>query len=376
MQKATVNGYLKTSATITPGNPLHTQLSLILTDFNPNANDQGIPLNEKDNIIRSALYSPLKINFAEEGYEGHDQAIAIGPITKVYDGKDGDRDVIYGDAVIWDEYHDEISTHLKEIFAEGIGTSWEIYYTDSEIDDNGIEWIHGCVFAGTCIVSTPAYGPTRTRVLAIAEKLRETNKLAKEDVSVSAETETVAETVDDTRTDLYNAEEILMNLWDGIYGLHNKLYEIEAEKNVTDIASIAAKFSDLIASITTKIGDLQSSSAEVQTERDKLQAELAAIKDQQMQAEKTNKQNHLRASLHEVGVDFEDEQWTQRVTIYESMTEQAFETYINDLQAVRTNATKAEQKVIKLPEPFTNGMTKSITVKEIASNWKKISNKE
>lgn len=374
-KKATVKGYLKAAANITPSNPLHTQLSLILTDFQPNGNDQGIPVTEKENIIRSALFSPLKINFAEDGYEGHDQAIPIGPIIHVYEGKDGDRDVVYGEAVIWDEYHEDISKHLKEIFAEGIGTSWEIYYSDSEVDTDGVEWIHGCVFAGTCIVSTPAYGPTRTRVLAIAEKLRETNKL-EEDTKVTDTAAAQAENVEDTRDALYNAEDILMQLWDGLYGLHNKLYEIEAEKNVTDIASIANKFSDMIASIVSAIDGLKTSSAQlvtVTTERDTLKAELTAIKDQQAQAEKINKLNQRRAALQNVGVDFDDQLWEQRVSVYDSMTDEAFETYVTDLQAVRTNSAKAEKTVIKLPEPFTH-TPKPVSVKDIADNWNKVVN--
>lgn len=165
-------------------NPLQTRVSLVFTDFEPNVNKQAVPLSEKENIIRSALNMPLKIMFDGEQYHKHAGAIPIGPIVNVYEDDYNGRRVIKGEAVIWDDEYKEISDHLKSLFDKGVSTSWEIYYSESSVDESGVEWLHDCIVANTCIVNTPAYGPERTRILAIAEQIeQDSNKAISESVS-------------------------------------------------------------------------------------------------------------------------------------------------------------------------------------------------
>lgn len=165
-------------------NPLQTRVSLVFTDFEPNVNKQAVPLSEKENIIRSALNMPLKIMFDGEQYHKHAGAIPIGPIVNVYEDDYNGRRVIKGEAVIWDDEYKEISDHLKSLFDKGVSTSWEIYYSESSVDESGVEWLHDCIVANTCIVNTPAYGSERTRILAIAEQIeQDNNKAISESVS-------------------------------------------------------------------------------------------------------------------------------------------------------------------------------------------------
>lgn len=172
VHKALARGYIQSSSAVSESNnPLQTRVGLILTDFEPNINNQAIPLREKANIMRSALNMPLRINFDGEQFHGHSGAIPLGPIVRVYEDTDNGREVVKGEAVIWTEDHSDIATYLKEMFAEGVGTSWEIYHSDSTVDESGVEWLSDCILAGTCIVDTPAYGPNRTRILAIAETI-------------------------------------------------------------------------------------------------------------------------------------------------------------------------------------------------------------
>jgi hypothetical protein len=152
-------------------NPFQTKLSLILTDFEPNGNGVGIPMSEADNIIATAENSPLKILFDGTQYYDHEAANAVGPITNVRLSEIDDRPVIVADAIIWNELYSDVSEYLKELStSKTIGTSWEIWHTDSYVDDNKIEWLKDCKFAASCIVRVPAYGPSRTRVLSIAEQ--------------------------------------------------------------------------------------------------------------------------------------------------------------------------------------------------------------
>ena len=138
---ARMNGFIR--AVADQSHPLQTRLSLILTDFEPNRNKQGIPKAEAENILRTALHTPLKINFDGISYSGHKGAIPIGPIVNAYASTDNGRDVIAGEAVIWNDIYEDVAGHLKVAFAEGIGTSWEIYFQDSEKDNEGTEWLNG-----------------------------------------------------------------------------------------------------------------------------------------------------------------------------------------------------------------------------------------
>src|SRR5690606_26253264 len=127
-----------------------------------------------ENIIKTAQHQPLKIAFDGADIGGHLGALPIGVITRAYAAKDGDRDVIQADGVLWDTVHPDAIELLKQ--SDRVGTSWEIYYADAALDDAGNEWLQECVFGSQCIVKVPAYGPERTRILAIAEKLTQTNE--------------------------------------------------------------------------------------------------------------------------------------------------------------------------------------------------------
>jgi hypothetical protein len=146
MNTATITGYVKAKAST--NNPLITPVELFITDFAPNKNKQGIKKSEAQNIIATAKNSPLKINVATLG---HSNAMAVGTITDVL--LQDDR--ITGNGVLW-KSEDETLDMLSDMTE--ITTSWEIYYEDSEVDSNGVSWLQGCIFAGLCFVSNPAYG--------------------------------------------------------------------------------------------------------------------------------------------------------------------------------------------------------------------------
>lgn len=151
-------------------NPLLKSVELILTDFEANANNEGIPLSEVDNIIKTAQFTPLKISVSEDSYAGHKGAIPIGPITEVWQDTHEGKPVIKARAVIWSDEFKDVYSLLKTEAGERqyIGTSWEVYYQSADKVD-GIDWLKNVTFAGTCIVDTPAYGE-RTKLLKVAEK--------------------------------------------------------------------------------------------------------------------------------------------------------------------------------------------------------------
>lgn len=353
-----VNGFIR--ATSDQHHPLQTKLSLIITDFAPNGNKQGIPQTEKQNIIRTAQYTPLKINFNGESYAGHTGAFPIGPIINAYEGNDNGRDIICADAILWNDIYEDIDDHLKAAFAEGIGTSWEIFYETATVDDDGVSWLNDCVFAGTCVVDVPAYGPNRTRILAIAEKLNEVTKLSDKD-------NTKAEDLSDTRNDLNEAQDLLFKLWEGLDTLYTKTFEIEQATVETDIGKIAASFAERISKIADHITSLSEklglSTAELETitaERDQLQTDKATA---ERQALATNR----KSRLIEVGIEFTDDD-TAKLDRYLAMTDEVFAALIADFSTARKSST-AEQQPKLIPEPLST--VKEYTTEEIGAELRK-----
>jgi hypothetical protein len=167
--RSSVNGFMRVAET-TNANPLLKEIELILTDFEANANKEGIRQDEADNIIRTALHTPIKIAVAGDTWVGHKGAIPVGPIIEVYKDVHNDKPVIKAKAILWSDEFKDVYSLLKSQAGEReyIGTSWEVYYEDSKEED-GVNWLSNVTFAGTCIVDTPAYGE-RTKILKVAEK--------------------------------------------------------------------------------------------------------------------------------------------------------------------------------------------------------------
>lgn len=164
--QAEFNGYVYAVA---EKHPLQTRLTFVLTDFSPNKNNQAIPRDEAENVIASAVGMPVKINFNGISEGGHSRATPVGPITDARIQTIEDRDVILAEAILWKSEFEDIDEYLRSSTAENkrIGTSWELYYKESEVIEN-IEWLKGVIVAGTAIVKDPAYGD-RTPILSIAE---------------------------------------------------------------------------------------------------------------------------------------------------------------------------------------------------------------
>jgi hypothetical protein len=367
-QKGTMRGFIR--AVADTKHPLQTRLSLILTDFEPNGNKQGIPLAERDNIIATALHQPLKINFTGDGYTGHTGAIPIGPITAAYAGIDNGRDVIMGDAVIWNEVYNDIAEHLKVAFSEGVGTSWEIYFEDAETDTNGVNWLHGCVFAGTCVVEVPAYGPNRTRVLAIAEALEakeDTLTEVENNMAVDQKVESAADTtnMDETRNQLLETQDLLFKLWEGVDTLFNKTFEIEAASVEKDIGTIAAQFAEKISKIAEKLDKLSVASAQAE----QLAVEVEELKTERDNRAKAERINERKAKLAEAGIEISPED-TARLDRYMSMEDELFTALVEDIKVVSAKrSATAEQKTVVIPEPNGNGT--ELTTEELVQALRK-----
>lgn len=365
-QKAYANGFIR--AVANQHHPFQTEVTLILTDFEPNNNKQGVPKTEAENILRTALFTPLKINFDGEEIGGHVGATPIGSITYAALDKDDASDVIIGRAVIWNDIYTNESDYLKQAFAEGVGTSWEIYFEDSHNDDNGIQWLEGCVFGGTCVVNKPAYGSNRTRFLAIAEQLdnRANNKtelninMAK-DNTAKADDQAV---VNDVRSDMSQVMDILSSLYNSLYEKMDQTYELESKLVTNDMTAMAEQLTKLVASIDKRFNSL----IEKANAGDSAIAELTTLKDQIATAETQRLENEKkevrRSALAEVGITTED------LDFYIKMDDGVFDHYITDLKAVKAlNKSEAsdKDKTPIIPDPTNNSVDNVLSIKEIAA---------
>jgi len=166
---ASVNGAIYLTEETLP-NPFLKEIFLILTDFEPNANGEGIPRAEAENIIKTSKLTPIKISSDGDSYGGHAGAHPIGAIVESFLDTHNGKDVIKSRAFIWKDEYPAIYDLVKSQASDGsfIGTSWEVYYTHSE-EDSGVRWLRNVTFAGTCIVDKPAYGD-RTPLLSVAEE--------------------------------------------------------------------------------------------------------------------------------------------------------------------------------------------------------------
>lgn len=365
---ARMHGFIR--AVADQSHPLQTRLSLILTDFEPNRNKQAVPKSEAEAILRTAIASPIKINFDGTEYYGHKGATPIGTIKSAFEGEDNGREVIYAEAVVWNDINPEVDEHIKVAFAEGVGTSWEIYYdTDkSTIDDNGVEWLGGCVFAGTCIVDTPAYGPNRTRLLAIAEELynrdetTENELMAQADQTTDVENtevvDTPAQAADTTlQSDLSGAMDLLSKLYEGLWNMVDETMQLEQKLATTDITAIAEQFTKAISGIQKNFDALKNKAAKAET----AEAELTTLKDSIAQAEAQSAAEKKLAertnALAEVGIELTPE----KEEFYLSMPVEVFDHYLEDLKLVRGSSAKAEVKKPIIPQPTTSINTASLS---------------
>ena len=139
-------------------------LKLVFTDDAPNENNQAVPTEEFKNIIATGAYKPFKKAL---GYiaEGHEEAVPIGTIVNMQHS----NDQIVAIASVWEEEFPEDAAAIREAYAakEPLNVSWELFYKDSTVDDNGVEWLQGISTRAVTLVNNPAY-QGRTPILAVA----------------------------------------------------------------------------------------------------------------------------------------------------------------------------------------------------------------
>jgi len=300
----TLSGTAFASADV--NNPTQKYIKFVFTDYLPNVNRQGVPVEEAENIIKTGLYMPVKVNF-NNGPKGHPRAIPIGPITSMRQ----EDDKIIGEAVIWSVEFPDVADYLDIASASegGVQFSWELAHSESTADENGVTWLRNIVVVGITMVDNPAY-KGRTPLIAVAEEL--------------------------TSMDLEQALADLANANDRVSELETQLGEISV-------------LGDKITQLETELTELRNFKTMVETE-----------------AEKANVLADRRTKLSEAGVVFSDEEFDERSSIIFDMPETAFDFYVKDLARVVKNTKKMasasnDSVDITIPDPTVNGSNENGT---------------
>jgi hypothetical protein len=154
-------------------NPLLTLAKFIFTDDKPNNNKQGIKATEFDDIIRTAIGTPVKMRFfATSSHKGtaagHSGSVPIGHISAITKVEEEGINKLAAEAILYkNEFPEEVG-YLKNAYAGGHapGISYELQYSDYD-QENGIQWIKDITTMGATFVRNPAYG-NRTALIALA----------------------------------------------------------------------------------------------------------------------------------------------------------------------------------------------------------------
>lgn len=146
-------------------NPDLAWMKFVFTDNKPNANKQGIPSSAFASILRTGILMPLKM--ADGGIApDHKNAVPIGVISSLENQKD---ELVNGSAALWTYERPDDVEMLKQAFASGqsLNISWEVIYSNSTVDENGVEWLNDPKVRAATLVGYAAY-KGRTPVTAVA----------------------------------------------------------------------------------------------------------------------------------------------------------------------------------------------------------------
>lgn len=266
-------------------NPLYQWAKIVTADSLPNANKQGIPEEEFDNLIKTGINSPIKMARGKISL-GHEEAFGnpIGTIAKLT--KEGNK--IIALAALWKKERPEDIAMLKKLHEEGKPpqVSWEISYSSSELDDQGVEWLKGTILNGLAVVGMPAY-QGRTSFVAMSSK--------------------------------QNSEELMEEL----------------EQLKQQLAQLKEEMDGVKASASTKEKELTDAISEKEKQLEELNKELEQLKQYkasvEAEKEKAEKLDSIKKKFTEAGLEKGEEYFTEKAELLLSMDENALDFMIQEM---------------------------------------------
>ena len=233
-KKLTINSPIKFSAEAAGANPAIGWMEFVLTDDQPNVNNQGISKEAFASIIDSGLYMPLKMAVGEIA-DGHENAMPLGAIVNL----EATETTVVGKSSIWkDERPNDYELLVAATASETPPhISWEVLYTTSEVDADGVEWIKDPILVAAAIVGMPAY-EERTPVTVVSASAAS----SQEDVPEAEVPEPDEETTD-PEEELPTNEELLKTLEEELDTLRQ--YKEQREKEDSEAEIYSRRIEDL-----------------------------------------------------------------------------------------------------------------------------------
>lgn len=279
-------------------NPNVTWLKMVVNDALPNANDMRIPKEEFSNVIKTAIYMPMKMAIGEIS-EGHEETLPIGSIAHLIDKEDH----VEALAALWNKERPEDIKLLKERHENGqsIDVSWELNYdvTASTKNDKGVLELRNVEMNAVTIVGLPSY-MGRTNVTALASK------------------EGDAKTMDEIKRK--DHDEIVKGLTETIEDLQKQL-----ETASTKVEELTTSNEEL-ASVKTEFDEMKPKFEELE----KFKTDFDAAE------EKKVKLAAVRKKFEEAGFEIEnDDYFAEREETLLGMEEAALDFFIQELVAFK-----------------------------------------
>lgn len=275
-------------------NPLITWVKFPFTDDQPNANNQRVPKEEFANIIKTGIYMPVKVELGNPKGD-HFGSVPIGTITNLVE--QGNK--VLGLAALWREEYEEDVQKIEEMFENGedLTLSWELLYSTSSKDNDGVENLQGITVIGITFVGNPAY-EGRTNVLSMAEATKEN--------STDADDESAQSSKDNKETSM----EDIKKLEEALADAEDTIETLETEKE----------------NLSSELEELKELESEVE--------DLREYKEQR-EAEDANTEvlETRKEALTEAGIELTDEEFEARSEKILDMDEETFEFYLQDLVA-------------------------------------------
>jgi hypothetical protein len=320
-------------------------LDFILTDDQPNGNDVGIPTEKLSYLVDTGIHMPIKMA-EDEIQRGHEGAKPLGPIVELQ----RESNQVNGRAAIWANERPNDYRMLKEMSSNGepINISWELAYTESEMDDDGVEWLQDPVLRAATIVGNPAYAG-RTPVVRVASKNidedteKEINKILSEKSDAISALRRLLEK-EELNQDAIN--EIISMLEDTNENMLSLLGVDEAESSDGD--DDMEKLEELRNKLNTlrdQFDTISDEKDELQEEYEELTDELAELREYKQDREEADRRAEVLSErlekLKDAGYEPTDEELQEKATRWATMSEDAFAEMLSMLEKVRSKEASA-----------------------------------
>jgi hypothetical protein len=318
-------------------NPLQKQIEFVFTDFLPNKNKEGVREKEADNIIRTGINMPIKVDFRGGKVGDHPYSIPVGPITSMR--RVGDQ--VHASAILWKDEFGELADYLEKASAseDGVHFSWELYYGGKSADDDGTTWYDDVVVAGATMVAKPAYAG-RTPLLAYASE-DFSNKVEDLERQVAALSEQLSHS--EGEKPMEPVDELKQQVAD----LEKRLVDLEAAKSTEE--PVEASDEQQAPDVAT------------------LQTELEELRLFKSNVEKQQQRDALLASRRDVIKDvLSDDEYKAKSDFIAELSDDQFKTFTETLVTAAQKAQKVQSSLRNgIPDPI-GGSDGNVTTASLA----------